>query len=115
MQQVAVRLILFAVAAGAVAGCSGDSYLGARTVVVQGKFDHLTCEQIDGQAKATQTRIDQLSGLINKAGQESSGTVLGPVVYGPTLVEAQGNLRIYRETQRAKNCPVVGAAPAPSR
>ncbi|HEX2216361.1 MAG TPA: hypothetical protein VHG27_06670 [Xanthobacteraceae bacterium] len=87
--------------------CSGDSYLGARTVVVQNRFDHLTCEQIDAGMKSTQTRIDELNGLIVQARREAGGNVIGAAVYGPTLAEAQGNMRIYRETFAKKNCAAI--------
>lgn len=87
------------------AGCAADTYVGARTTVVQNKFDHLTCEQIAGGIKSTQKQIDDLERLRTKASQETAGNIIGAAVYGPTIVEARGNLRIYRETRADKKCP----------
>jgi hypothetical protein len=87
------------------AGCAYDTYVGARTTVVQNKFDHLTCEQVDAGIKGTQKRIDDLERLRTKAAQEAAGNFIGTAVYGPTIAEARGNLRIYRETHADKKCP----------
>jgi hypothetical protein len=96
---------------GLLTGCASDSYWGARANVVQNKFDHLTCEQLDSGATRTQAQITELTGLQDKAAGETPGTAIGAVVYGPTLAQARGNLRIYQETREAKKCAVGGARP----
>ncbi len=55
--------------------------------------------------KATEKQVADLEKLMAKASEETVGNVIGMAAYGPTLVEAKGNLRIYRETHAAKNCP----------
>jgi hypothetical protein len=87
------------------AGCATDTYVGARTTVVQNKFDHMGCDQIIASIGFTQKQIDDLERLRAKASQETAGNVIGAAVYGPTIAEAKANLRIYQETRADKKCP----------
>lgn len=110
MEHVA-RLCGLGLLMGMLTGCAADSYWGARATVVQNKFDHLTCEQLESGTARTQAQINELTGLQDKAASEAPGSAIGAVVYGPTLAQARGNLRIYQETREAKKCAVGGANP----
>lgn len=94
-----------------ITGCASESYLGARTVVVQGKFDHMTCVELAATHKTHSTRIEELTRFIDKAATEPGGGVIGTAVHGPTLAEARGNRRIVEETQAEKKCEREAAKP----
>ena len=96
---------------GLLTGCAADSYWGARANVVHDKFNHLTCPELEAGAVAAQRQIDDLTGLQAKAAVEAPGGAIGAVVYGPTLAQARGNLRIYKETRETKKCAVGNASP----
>ena len=106
--------------AALVAGCSTESYVGARAVTVQGKHGHKTCEQLLAEHKGASKQIDDLTQLIQKAQEGTGGTVIGAAVYGPTLAQARGERRILDEAIEEKRCreavkPDVSAGPAAPR
>jgi hypothetical protein len=108
-----LRLCGLGLLALALAGCAGDSYLGARATTVQSSFDHLNCEQLQNSINGTQKRIDELVALQDKAAQGAGGSVIGAAVYGPTLAQARGHMRIYREAREAKRCGIGGSGATP--
>jgi hypothetical protein len=108
-----LRLCGFGLLAAALTGCAADSYWGARTITVQNKFDYMNCEQLQNGINSTQKQINELIALQDKAAQGGGGSVIGAAVYGPTLAQARGNLRIYRETREAKRCGIGGAGATP--
>ncbi len=65
---------------------------------------HTALVELDSRTGPPASDLD-LEKLMAKASEETVGNVIGMAAYGPTLVEAKGNLRIYRETHAAKNCP----------
>ena len=106
-----VRLCGLGLLMGLLTGCAAESYWGARANVVHDKYDHLGCPELDAGVAATQKQIDELTALQGKAAAEAAGHAIGAVVYGPTLAQARGNMRIYQETREAKKCAVAGARP----
>jgi hypothetical protein len=102
------------------AGCSTESYIGARAISVQGKHAHRSCAQLLAEHKGTSKQIDDLGQLIGKAQEGAGGTLIGAAVYGPTLAQARAERRILEEAIEEKRCqetakPDVSAAPAAPR
>lgn len=84
-------------------GCA-DSYVGARAVVVQGKYDPNTCAQLVETHKALSTKIAQLEQLQKKAESASVGLLVSGMAYGPTVAQARADRRLVEEAQAEKKC-----------
>jgi hypothetical protein len=90
------------------AGGCADTYTGARLFSVQNQYDHLTCEQLAANIRASETRVKELKALITKAERDAGGSLIGNSVYQPQLLQTQADLTIYRETlERRRECPQV--------
>jgi hypothetical protein len=98
-----LRVCALCLIAPALIGCA-DSYLGARAVVVQGKYDPNTCEQLAAFHKALSTKIEHFERLQKKADSDPAGFLVGGMAYGPTVAQARGDRRLVEETQAEKNC-----------
>jgi hypothetical protein len=97
-------LIAAALAAAAVSGCTADSAITARALVVPGKFDALTCPEIAAQIEQRTKRITELTRLMETASRETVGYLTNGAVHAPVLAEARAERRILEETQVEKNC-----------
>jgi hypothetical protein len=89
--------------AALLSGCA-DSYLGARTVVVPGKFNHYSCEQLAASHKTFSAKVQDLERLQRKAEGDTAGFIVSGMTYGPTLAQARADRRIVEETQAEKSC-----------
>jgi hypothetical protein len=98
------RLAAPLLGAALLGGCA-DSYVGARTIAVYGKYDTNSCDELAGLHTKMAKRVADLEALQTRAEQSSGGFVIGTAVYGPTVSEARANRRMIEETQAEKNCP----------
>jgi hypothetical protein len=69
-----------------------------------GKYQYFTCDQLNGAAKATAVRVQDLKTLMAKADQGVAGALVGTVAYRTDYISANEELRLLEETARAKNC-----------
>jgi hypothetical protein len=100
-----------ALCVGMLLGGCADSYVGARTLSVQGKFESKTCPELAAQHKTLSTQIDDLRQLTRKAEEGTGGSFVGAAVYGPTLAQARAERRLVEEALVEKRCPEEPAKP----
>ena len=106
----------------ALAGCSTSQSQqssddgAARFLVGRGKYQYYSCEQLNRQMQALETRRRELVGLIAKAKQGAGGGFFIAVSYEPDLAVVRGDLAEVRRMQAERQCPPVtppqGATPA---
>ena len=100
MRRLAALLFLLATAAA----CGPVSDIGGRALVVQGKYDWMTCEQVLVHIAAYRLQERQLVDTMNKSALEASGHLVNATVHLPTLTEVRGHLRELEKTGAQKKC-----------
>jgi hypothetical protein len=99
-----VRLIgAFAVAA-LIGGCAMDYQQLGTYYVSPGKYEYYRCRDLGPEIASWTDREQELTGVMQKASQETSGTIVNAMVYSPELGIARENLRAAREEAQRKNC-----------
>ena len=76
-----------------------------------GKYDFLDCAGITQSAKASATREAELTGLMDRAGQGTGGTVVNALVYSDELNMVRANRRALQKASDEKRCAPVIAPP----
>ncbi len=102
-----MRFAIAAVCLGILtSGCSislEDSIYGA-----PGKFDLLDCPSLANRAKATAARETELTELMSRATETTSGPVVNALVYQDELNTVRAELEALRKTADDKRCaPVI--------
>ncbi len=81
-----------------------------------GSFDYLSCSDIATTVKATSKREQDLKELIDRAEQDSVGTLVAATAYRSEYLKARGELKMLAETAQSKNCETPQPIPTvPSR
>ncbi len=93
-----VSIVASALIAALCGACNPETYAGARAISVQNQYDHLGCDALAANIKASETRIAELKGLMAKAERGGAGSAISNSVYWPQMAQDQANLRIMRET-----------------
>ena len=99
-----LRLLLLCVTAAILAGCGSASEIGGRALVVQGKYDWMTCEQSLPQYLHYRMRTADLTDAMRTSAQEASGHFVNAAVHAPALTEARGHLRELEAVRTQKKC-----------
>lgn len=101
-----LRFLALLALAAALAGCGFPvTDLGSRALVVQGKYDWMTCDQIPVYLTMYRAKETELTETMSKSAQETSGQFINAAVYQPALTETRGHLRELEQARAAKNCP----------
>jgi hypothetical protein len=101
--------LLFAAALG---GCA-STLSAVDPFTAPAKFQFLRCEDIAKRLAATQTREQELRGLMDRANNGVGGSAVNVLVYQPDLQTVQSELRQLRETAGEKRCADEAIKPAP--
>jgi myo-inositol-hexaphosphate 3-phosphohydrolase len=89
--------------AGALSACSmGNNPFTA--FVDPGKYQYVTCEQINANLKAWSAKEQELKMLMAKAEQGAGGAVVNMLAYKGDYVAANEELQVLNIAARAKNC-----------
>jgi hypothetical protein len=96
-----IAAVLLLAANGA---CStGGENLGS-FYVAPGKYTTYRCPDLERQTTAIVAKERELSGLMARAGESTSGNVVNALVYAPKLSIAREELRQLRAASIEKNC-----------
>lgn len=99
-----LRLLVLSALLAALAGCGSVSEIGGRTLVVQGRYDWMPCEQILPYIAMYRVKETDLVETMNKSAQDTSGHIINAAVHLPTLTETRGHLRELEQARVAKKC-----------
>jgi hypothetical protein len=89
--------------AGALSACStGNNPFTA--FVDPGKYQYLTCEQINANRRVWSAKEQELKMLMAKAEQGAGGAVVNVLAYKGDYVAANEELQVLDLSARAKNC-----------
>lgn len=98
------RLAAFPFLIATVAACSPVAEIGSRALVVQGKYEWMTCEQSAHPLTTYRDQERQLLQAINASAQEASGYLVNATVHWPTLTEVRGHIRELEQARAQKKC-----------
>ena len=96
-------------------GCAGNSV--EYSVVLQDKYDYMTCPELIKVQGALATREKELTDQVSKAEASVGGVVVGMMAYRTDLLQTREHLRIAAKAARNKGCtspPVTAPAPPPA-
>lgn len=90
-------------------GCTSDDQM-ARFLVAPGKYVLYTCDEIARQAQGSAARQKTLEQLMEKAGTDAGGRMIGTVAYRAEYISVRGDINELRNAATEKNCiPLPGA------
>jgi hypothetical protein len=92
---------IFFVAAG-MSGCGAGS--ADMLFVNPGGFDYNSCSDIATITKATIKRQQELKELIDRAEQDTAGTIVAAAAYRTEYLKTRGDLKQLAEVSQRKNC-----------
>lgn len=103
------RITIIIPVAAVVAGCSFDSNaLNSNALgsffVAPGKFNYYRCPDLVRQISTLSERERELTALMERANQDTSGMVVNAVVYSPQLATTHEELQLAREAAAQKKC-----------
>jgi hypothetical protein len=99
-----LRTIGACLLAAAISACSADSEFLGQIYVAPGKYEYYRCPEIVTAITSNTTKERELTELVNRAGQNASGAVVGAVAYNKQLAITREELRQLREVSAQKNC-----------
>jgi len=108
-----MRLGATLLTAGALGGCAASFDAVRDPFVAPAKFQFLRCEDIAARLVSTQTREQELRGLMDRANTGVGGPAVNMLVYEPDMQTTQSELRQLREAAVEKKCPDPPSKPAP--
>jgi hypothetical protein len=98
------RVIAVLAVAALIGGCAMNYQQLGTYYVSPGKYDYYRCRDLGPEIATWTDREHELTGVMQKASQEASGTFVNAIVYSPELGIARENLRAAREEAQRKNC-----------
>jgi hypothetical protein len=90
---------IFLIATG-MSGCESADMLFS----VPGNFDYFSCASIAATATATLKRQQELQELIDRAEQDTGGTLVAAAAYRTEYFKTRGDLKQLDEAARNKKC-----------
>jgi hypothetical protein len=99
------KLRTAALLAASLGGCSTSLNVIGDPFVAPAKFQFLRCEDIAKRLVATQTREQELRGLMDRAGASTGGSAVNVLVYQPDYHTVESELRQLHEAAVEKQCP----------
>jgi hypothetical protein len=100
-----MKLGTAALFAASLGGCATSLNVVSDPFVAPAKFQFLRCEDIAKRLVATQTREQELRGLMDRASTDTGGSAVNMLVYQPDYQTVQSELRQLREAAVEKQCP----------
>jgi hypothetical protein len=100
----------------AVAACAADSTVVDNLMVVPSYFDTLECPDLNGQFQAASQRVNELTALREKAGQEPGGVVANALAYNTEYAKAEATKKYAQAAANRKGCDLTkkpAVAPKP--
>jgi hypothetical protein len=98
------RVIAVLAVAALTGGCAMSYQQLGTYYVSPGKYEYYRCRDLGPEIATWSDREQELSGVMQKASQEASGTFVNAIVYSPELGIARENLRAAREEAQRKSC-----------
>jgi hypothetical protein len=94
------------VLAAALAGCAAlDDKIGTGNFYIQpGKFQFLKCPDLAQRYVAASAREKEIMALMDRAGQDMAGTLIGATTYGIDLKQVRAESELLQRTMREKGC-----------
>jgi hypothetical protein len=94
------------VLAAALAGCAAmDDKIGTGNFFIQpGKFQFLKCPDLAQRYLGTSAREKQIVALMDRAGHDTVGTLIGATTYGTDLKQVRAESELLQQTMREKGC-----------
>ena len=92
--------------------CSTNAEMLGQMYVSPGKYELYRCPEIVGTITANLVRERELTGLMDRASEASSGAVINAMVYSPQLATTREELRQLHEVSAQKNCSSQHVPPA---
>jgi len=94
------------VLAAALAGCAAmDEKIGTGNFYVQpGKFQFLKCPDLAQRYVAASAREKEIMALMDRAGHDMAGTLIGATTYGVDLKQVRAESQLLQQTMREKGC-----------
>jgi len=98
-------LAVLVVLALGLAGCGSLSDQMASTAfVAPGKFDLLTCEEIENQIKGSRARVLELEQLMARSEQGTGGQFVSAIAYQSEYAQTRGRITAMTEAIASRNC-----------
>jgi hypothetical protein len=88
----------------ALPACAGNDDETARFFVAPGKFVLFNCKQLAVRATEVVKRLQELEGLIAKAGTGTGGEMVSAAVYRPEVLTLRGDMIEIRKVAVDKKC-----------
>ncbi len=101
----------------ACAGCAGVGNSVEYSMVVQDRYDFMTCPELTKVQGALAIREKELTDQVAKAETSVGGVVASMMAYRSELLQAREQVRIAARSARNKGCatpPVATALPPPA-
>jgi hypothetical protein len=94
------------VLAATLAGCAAmDDKIGTGNFYVQpGKFQFLKCPDLAQRYMAASAREKEIVALMDRAGQDVAGTLIGATTYGVDLKQVRAESQLLQQTMQEKGC-----------
>lgn len=97
------------------AACSSTLDQVGNLYVAPGKFAFLKCPEIAARSMAASKREQELTSLMDRAGQDAAGPVVNALIYSGDLSTVRAELAELRKTAAEKDCDnLVAAARQPT-
>jgi hypothetical protein len=93
-----------AAALAGLCGCAAVSDPAGFSIVTQDRYDFMTCAQIIANRGTNNTRVKQLTELIEKAESSPGGFIVGAAAYRSELVQARALAAAADRAARMHNC-----------
>lgn len=101
--QTAAGILMGALAAGALAGCSLSEGVGTY-MIDPARYSAYHCKDLVDRLKELHDRQKELRNLIDKASEGGGGTVIATLAYRADYEKALGEEKLLRRTAAEKKC-----------
>lgn len=99
-------IVMLALAAGALAGCSTTDGLDSM-LVDPSRYEGYNCKELAGQLQNLDKREKDLRNLIDRADESTSGVVIGAFAYRPDYQTVIADKKVLRRTMTEKKCQLT--------
>lgn len=87
------------------AGCGSISdQTAARAFVAPGKFEILSCKEIESQISGTRNRVVELEQVMARSAQGAGGDFVNAIAYQNEYLAARGQLKVMSDVMAERNC-----------
>ncbi len=91
--------------AAALAGCTViDNFDTGNFYIQPGKFQFLKCPELARRYVSASSREKEIVALMERAGNDTAGTLIGAATYGVDLKQARAESQLLQQTMQEKGC-----------